>query len=234
VNNITSQFKHNDALRTLSLRQDINSFLAEEADSHYRTALEISRNGELQIIIPSLEAGKTDSMKNISRNCPPEVIARYDKLVKHYNHFSAAVRDYGQDTSTGADGIENNDSNKGSTLIQIKIVYRINKPVTRSIGGFVFRTSPSSSKVFENLFGTTSNSVVSDVAKCIYSTSYKYGELRDVDGIRCWLPCLDHSDQRYVFDISLSVPKDCSVISVGERISISSGGNKLSEKKTVF
>jgi hypothetical protein len=53
----------------------------------------------------------------------------------------------------------------------------------------------------------------------VYTTSYSTGSLRDVDGVRCWLPCLDALDQRAVYDISIVAPRHWRVACCGKKLS---------------
>ncbi len=55
---------------------------------------------------------------------------------------------------------------------------------------------------------------------CVYTTgSGGAGPLRDPDGVRCWLPCIDYPDQRAVYDVTIRAPQGLRVASCGKRVS---------------
>lgn len=60
---------------------------------------------------------------------------------------------------------------------------------------------------------------ITPVACSIYSIGGGVGTLRDLDGVRCWLPCIDSPDQRAVFDITLHYPSHMQVMTCGKKIS---------------
>lgn len=64
--------------------------------------------------------------------------------------------------------------------------------------------------------------VIGSKVECLYTTHGKHGSMHDVDGIRCWLPCLDSASQRPVFDINITLPNVFSVKSCGQRLAIRS------------
>jgi hypothetical protein len=69
------------------------------------------------------------------------------------------------------------------------------------------------------------------VASTVYSTGGGAGALRDLDGIRCWLPCIDSPDQRAVFDITLHCPSHMVALTCGKKIATSVTSCPPSEKK---
>ena len=56
---------------------------------------------------------------------------------------------------------------------------------------------------------------------CIYSTNgSNIGCLRNIDGIRCWMPCIDSPDQRSIYDMTISYsPGNLMCISPGLLVS---------------
>ena len=40
----------------------------------------------------------------------------------------------------------------------------------------------------------------------------------DIDGVRCWLPCLDLPDQRAIFDITIHAPVNTHIVTCGKRL----------------
>lgn len=110
-------------------------------------------------------------------------------------------------------------------LLQIKIKYILEKDTCN----LKFRKPPSFIPLFEKSNGvtptqhsssTTSSTQAASPTMCVYTTSNTTGELRDVDGVRCWLPCLDYLDQRLVFDLSFFLSKPYFVASVGKRLNV--------------
>lgn len=53
----------------------------------------------------------------------------------------------------------------------------------------------------------------------LYGGGLSTSLLHNVDGVRCWLPCVDRIDQRTVFDISIKTPQAYAVICSGRKIS---------------
>jgi hypothetical protein len=53
---------------------------------------------------------------------------------------------------------------------------------------------------------------------CCYTSSSTNGMLRDVDGVRCWLPCLDFLDQRGSFDLTVRAKFGCHIVASGVKI----------------
>jgi len=59
-----------------------------------------------------------------------------------------------------------------------------------------------------------------NIVQCLYTTTSNHNHtLRNIDGIRCWLPCLDALDQRLVFDITIIIPINYKIACSGKRIS---------------
>jgi len=89
----------------------------------------------------------------------------------------------------------------GPLLIKVVIEYLISEELCT---GLVFRKANNTSEVVG--VHTVHNS----------NTSLLYNP----DGVRTWLPSLDESHQRGVFDVSITAPSDFSVVCSGQRLSI--------------
>lgn len=129
----------------------------------------------------------------------------------------------------------------GYHLLQVRIVYSVSGVAAQAGGsgsasasagttltGLVFRQPSPLGKLFEPQqpshrhqrgFGTPSTPAAKDAAVCVYSASYSTGSLRDVDGVRCWLPTVDALDQRAVFDFSIVAPRHWRVACCGKKLS---------------
>lgn len=57
------------------------------------------------------------------------------------------------------------------------------------------------------------------MVQCIHTASASCGTLRDLDGVRCWLPCIDALDQRLVFDVRIKAPRTWRIACCGKKIS---------------
>ena len=64
----------------------------------------------------------------------------------------------------------------------------------------------------------------------VYSTGGGYGTLRDLDGVRCWLPCIDSPDQRAVYDVTLHYPSHMQALTCGKKISTSLSNTEKRER----
>ena len=64
-----------------------------------------------------------------------------------------------------------------------------------------------------------------------YSLGGGVGTLRDLDGVRCWLPCLDSPDQRAVFDITIHCPSHLTALTCGKKILSRVSSTPPSEKR---
>lgn len=250
------EFILNDALRTLSTSKK-QSYSSEELDLNYRAALEITRNGELEITVPDLlsSKAKTELPASLPRPCPKDVASRYDKLVRMYHALVSSAmsrRDQAQglrsDTSPlgMADPVapSSRTSPPSGALLQVRIVYSLHSLGSSQRGssgattgtevGVVFRRPPPLAALFEstlhrhkpnyrtamqNKKTATTTAALLPPAVSVYTPSFSTGTLRDVDGVRCWLPCIDALDQRAVYDISITAPRNWRVACAGKKLS---------------
>eukprot|EP01038_Epipyxis_sp_PR26KG_P006223 gene6223-8576_t len=236
INKILCKFNHHDPLKMIVSKESKAFYSADIADTHYRAALEISRAGELEIVIPDniAELGTPECPNPLPKYSPPDVKARYDKIIKAFDSLTEEIHDYGADDSNA--NTANNDSSKKCLLLQIKINYAL--PKENITTGYTFRKQPSICPLFEQTVTNFRNNSTKNIStattpkskskaansynikSCVYTTSFSSGNtLRDIDGVRCWLPCLDHLDQRLIFDLSIKTSANYRVLSSGSRIS---------------
>jgi hypothetical protein len=90
VNGIEADYLHIDPLQSLDIggAQDLQ-YSADTADVAYRSALEITRSGELQISIPNNLVNNVRLPHRLPKHSPPEVKSRYDKLARTYHNLRA-------------------------------------------------------------------------------------------------------------------------------------------------
>jgi hypothetical protein len=226
VNGVKAAFSRKDPLKSLiPAKQKIYS--GSDFDSLYRAGLELSRDGELLITVPDLSSSKTEPPKPIPKRSPKDVIERYDKLLKAYNSLIAEnVYEINDEPQLPQE--------KTAQLLQITIKYHLQSSHGSSstnvdlLSGLTFRRQPSFARKFEKNLASVNSTLEhlfdmkypKEPAQCCYSTSFTNGSLRDIDSVRCWLPCIDTLDQRLVFDISIYSLKTYHVISSGKRILI--------------
>ena len=218
VNNVAAEYTLTDSLQNLSQKQSLS---IEEIDVNYRAALEITRSGELQIIVPKLTSNaSTIPPRAIPRKCSKEVHDRFKSLISLYRNLTE-IRDYGNDNDVDADP-DGEIFEKPCYMLQITIVYKLEKPQSGSLpAGYSVRLSPPFSVLFAKTIPIPQGESLAKSTFCIHSIISQSDKHcgRDVDGVRCWLPCFDSLDQRLVFDISLKIPRKSSVMCSGERIS---------------
>lgn len=239
VNGISTDFCHNDPLKSLLPDEKSHTFNARDADSAYRTALEVSRCGELRISIPYDEANwKFSSIARLPHGSPKEVIGRYEALQHLYHELKpkaptsysnqtdpSNVNATGDNEDSDEENILANIVNQAPTrdrgkLLQVRVLYSLDKKKSSPLGqqlsaGYSFRHSCH----YNDGHGGFHNS--SSRATCVFSTSgaKQNQSLYSVDGVRCWLPCLDSCDQRGVFDITLHSPLSSRIVlSSGKRL----------------
>jgi hypothetical protein len=185
VNNIECSFMHSDALKNLSAGGSDDSepsFNGEELDLSFRAALELSRVGELRIEIPSDIRPSTLTTPKLPRRAPKEIVSRFEKL--------ARVRHE----------IQNGD--RGAHVLVFTINYSLVDPLD-CWGGWSFGCYDNTRS--DGLNSGRPNFVVSH-AVTRHSSNIS---LRDVDGIRTWLPCIDDPGRQSIYDISITVPTFC-------------------------
>ena len=178
------------------------------------------------MIIPQLSSNSiahTTPPRTIPRHCSKEVQERFKNIVSLYRNLTE-IRDYGNDNDLDVDG-DGESTAKPCYMLQVQIEYRLDKPDTGKFSsGYIVRNKPSFASIFAKTVPVPRGEHVvqhSASSICAYSTvsqSEQYSG-RDIDGVRCWLPCIDALDQRLVFDISLKTPRKCSVLCSGERVS---------------
>jgi len=123
-----------------------------------------------------------------------------------------------------------------TNLLQVRVVYTLTPVASSSssgapasLAGVVFRRPPPLAALFQATLGGKKEADRSESGKkapvdtppavSVYSASFSSGSLRDVDGVRCWLPCLDALDQRAIYDISLTAPRNWRIACCGKKLS---------------
>jgi len=189
--------KNNEKNSILEQTDFNHSFNGEELDIAYRAALEISRSGELKIYLPHDVSIDTVPLPPLPSQHSPytEIGKRYEKLNNLY--YSLAAPSMSRDSTIGIDRPVSH------RMLQVEIEYYLDK--NKNSKGYVFRSMQNDT--------TRSN--------CIYSTNgSNIGCLRNIDGIRCWMPCIDSPDQRSIYDMTISYsPGNLMCISPGLLVS---------------
>lgn len=228
MNGVECNYEYTDPFKKL-FPHGSHSYSGEELDLTYRAALEISRVGELAVTIPDLSKGRTEKAKPIPRSSPKDVLSRYEKLLHAYSNLSTNSRE--------DDGADRN-------FIQILIKYRSTADAKKFPMGYVFRKSPQWIDSFEGRITflkaktDSAESVIDTLllqdepAQCAYTVNHTGGSLRDIDGVRCWVPCIDSLDQRQVFDISITTPRSFRILCVGKRLSSVKAESSIKKIKT--
>lgn len=248
VNGVPATFTRKDGLRTMNPTAK-KIYTGKELDELYRASLEIARDGELMIIVPDLTSPdmQLKPPKTIPKSSPKDVLSRYDKVVKAFQSLSSDHRKYDvQDevSASNSNPLSGSVAEKSTHLLQVTIEYSIQSVhggvstagKDHAYAGLVFRKLPAFAREFERtLYSSFSSSsepenfadstakAAKDQVQCLYTTSFTNGSFRDVDGVRCWLPCLDHLDQRLVFDLTILLTRNYHVTSVGKRIPVPKG-----------
>lgn len=121
-----------------------------------------------------------------------------------------------------------------SRLLQVKIKYSVPKSTENSSMGVIFRQSVASRisstcdrsfpwQSFDSRHDTrvqedTTNK--GESAACAYTTGAGgEGGLRDLDGVRCWMPCIDSPEQRPIFDVTIKTQASFQVLCSGKKVS---------------
>lgn len=212
--------------------------LGEEMDLLQRAALEISRQGELEITVPSLSKVKYEPARPIPKTSPSEIIRRYEKISQAFDSLTN-VRDYGSEMASAYENAADGEQLPGELFnktpstffLQVKVKFMLMCDTT-NLAGIVFRRqAPFAKDLYEHLAGRGSNVTLPDKAsvkggpskapkavKAVYTVNNSTGSLYDVDGVRCWLPCLDFTDQRTIFDISISISRSYHVACAGKKL----------------
>jgi len=132
-----------------------------------------------------------------------------------------------------------------SRLLQVRIAYSVPKANEVTSRGVVFRQSASSRLAAtssaddggvwtavdvnfkqpkkDHSANSASASEVPEKpegATCLYTTGAGgEGGLRDLDGVRCWLPCIDSPEQRPIFDVTIKTQSSFQVLCSGIKVS---------------
>ena len=217
INGTPVHYTHNDPLKSFNL-DDPTTYQGEEADVRYRAALEISRAGELRISLPNVVPTDTKPLQELPEDAPNEVIQRFKKLNNAYEKLKPKtvpkwLGDDDEITELAAN--EKMEHTTSGRLLQVCINYKIDKQPTGLTTGFIFRKPYSHIDIHrgKQMMGSKSAPV------CMYTTGGSPGLLRDLDGSRCWMPCIDSPDQRAVFDVTIKAPAKFEVICSGISVS---------------
>ena len=217
INGTPVHYVHNDPLKSLHL-DDITTYQSEECDVRFRAALEISRAGELRISLPNVVPTDTKPLEALSSDAPNEVIQRFKKLNNAYETLKPKTvpKWLGDDVEiTEQAANEQMEHTTSGRLLQVCIHYKIDKQPTGLTPGFIFRKPYNHIDVHRGQQMEGSK----DVPVCMYTTGGSPGLLRDIDGSRCWMPCIDSPDQRAVFDVILKAPAKYEVVCSGLLVS---------------
>ena len=135
-------------------------------------------------------------------------------------------------------------------VLEVKIIYRLGQgegpglPFDHRMpsgfaAGYVFRKPYVDVDVKMGASHTTNNNgrvkssehqQHTSTAVCAYTLGGTSGPLRDVDGVRSWLPCLDSPDQRAVYDITIHAPSHFQILTCGKKIATSLTSTPPSQK----
>jgi hypothetical protein len=192
---------HNDPLKQLSFNTSSRSkFLGEEADINYRAGLEISRTGELALRIPQDLPIHIERPRPVPKEASREVMSQYNKLIKIYESLGPNENKSKGDLDDVQLLLDQDDTKDYGKLIQVKIFYSLGHKPCGLSSGYVFRQPYSDrSETEEKMTATTAYTVGGG------------GSLRDLDGVRCWVPCVDSPDQRAIYDITIHAPSSMQV-----------------------
>lgn len=206
------------------------SYTGEELDINMRGALEISREGELYIEISEEHRNlqpTINQLESLPSDAPVETHKRFSKLMHTFSSLSQGIMhvhsvpvpvtksaDEEGAEDVGMEGMEQ--CCQHGNLMKVEIEYTLTAANTSSGNrshtcGYSFVRSLASGgqgrAVNPNPSQTQINSSKSPPAACFFTcSSGGVGALRDVDGVRCWLPCIDSPDQRAVYDVTITVP----------------------------
>ena len=199
VNNVSTCHRLVDPLERLVLETEEERFSGRHVDALLRASLEVSRQGELQIDIPS----ELSADYGVGVDALPEISDRRQSLRAFVANIQRRITEVNGTKSSDASlakeenvvvGEELKEERFPVRVAQIKIKYTL--PLNECTIGLGVR--PSIGEVF-SLSG-------SDL-------------LFDVDGVRCWLPCLDCPNRgRACFDITLRTSQASDIIASGKCI----------------
>ena len=134
-------------------------------------------------------------------------------------------------------------------VLEVKIIYRLGQGEGPGLphdhrmpsgfaAGYVFRKPYIDVDVMGTSQTTSNNGGVQSsehqqhtpTAVCAYTLGGSSGPLRDLDGVRSWLPCLDSPDQRAVYDITIHAPSHFQILTCGKKIATSLTSTPPSQK----
>ena len=257
VNGVASDFSCRDALSALYYDSTrVKNYLGREADVNYKAALELSRDGELQIVVPDWSkcASTADSVAGLEdlpelpTNVPAELQELFDKLRSPLDMCRTEMRDLAEEAyqrrreKDGGGGDDDNDDETGEgadvdacRLLQVRIRYSVPRAPEHASCGIIFRRSVASKLAATcdargawKSVGTKGPApaqvhgpaVDETEAVCLYTIGAGgEGILRDVDGVRCWVPCLDTPEQRTHFDVTVRTQGNLTVLCSGRQVS---------------
>ena len=265
VNNVASDFQCRDALSTLYFdKSRVKNYSGKEADVNYKAALELSREGELQIVVPPGNLLLED-LPDLPREAALEIHERFSKLRNVLGVIKNEMEDHADESTrcrhragsgddfAGAEeekGGASADSAASCRLLQIKIKYSVPRRPEKNCCGIVFRQSVASKLAATSDVGgawlsvggaaagaekpipleeaaaaaaaaaAQQNDISETGAVCVYTVGAGGdGVLRDVDGVRCWVPCIDSPEQRPVFDVTIRAQANMMVLCSGKQVS---------------
>lgn len=212
-------YQHKDGLHRLFTIPKKRENSGGNLDKLYRAALEIAREGELEIVVPELSEHKYEDIRDIPKDdTHPDVIKTYRAIKSWFQQYGAVSRKYDVEGDEGKAA-----SNPAEVkFIQLKIKYSLGQN-NMEVSGINFRKQSPFVKVFDQR--TFHHDVYNDQSHqesvaCCYTASFNQSLLRDVDGVRTWLPCIDTLDQHGIFDISLTVRAKFHVMCCGKKVSM--------------
>ncbi len=239
VNNKPAPFDQRDPLSRLDPHRTQHNFSCVELDAHFRGALELSNEGELRIVIPTDSKSQSlPSLQPLPDNAPTDVVQAFRRL-EALRVALGPDRLQSQGSQPPSEllmQVEVEDGPGSETaggfrqLLQVQIFYELQCGEMKSSrsfggGGVTFRRSAEDESALEQdrlrtELGSMRRAAISEPT-CAYTLGPGAGgSLRDPDGVRFWLPCLDVLDQRCIFDLSFIAPSSCCVISSGKRVSV--------------
>ena len=246
INGKPAPYDQRDALGSLAYSaEQRTSYSADKIDTNFRCALEIGVEGELRITVPSAAMSQQlKSLQVLPDNAPADIrriFSRLDELCLALGTPRANGGENGgilpsellMQLDVGDDGPDSDVARGYRSLLQVQIFYDINCPegagkVNKAPPGIVFRRNADAEAAREQNHTRRGTGVESE-ACCAYSLGAAVGgALRDPDGVRCWLPCLDIVDQRCIFDITFTVPSTSCVVCSGRRVSVTPVRSSLS------
>lgn len=171
-------------------------------DARYRAALEVSRRGELDICLPQDIPQTAGTLPGI----PPDAaksIRSMQLLVQNKLNRIISESILSEEPTTSMDGTPADSSRKCSTndtpscsttatLVIVKICYNLRIDIKPLLG----------IKVGDNFICSVSGT----------------NALDDIDGVRCWLPCLDCPKGRTCFDFTIVASSTHHVLCSGKLV----------------